>query len=178
LLTLLPAILGLTYAASLWMLVVRFLSLFQSGLAPVARQPTGVARMVVTTLLIATTVVYLIRRWDPPIGAVAIVTMGIVLAVAITDEIHTPRAVLAGLSTGLLLEVLARILHMRMGERWIRVAFAAVTSAAFAGAWLAIYAVRSQQGWHPASLFGSVTLCGLAGLGIAELMQPRPHEIA
>jgi hypothetical protein len=171
-----PAIAGVTFVTSLWMLVVRFLALFQNDLAPVSQEPTGVARMVVTTTLLTAAIVYVVRRWDPPLGAMGSLTLGVVLAVGVTDEFHAARAILAGVAAAVAIEVLFLGVRPRLHERMVRVAVAGASAAVLAATWLAAYALQSDQGWHPASLAGSVTLCGLAGVAVAELMQPRAHE--
>jgi len=173
-----PATIGLTLASSLWMLDVGYLSLFQNDLPRVAEEPVGVARALVTTTILTAAIVLVVRRWDPPFGLLTILTGGVVLAVGITDEFHTPRAIVAGLATGIALDLAAQLLRERLRLRGVRLAFAGIASLGFAATWLTVYAARSTQGWHVSSLAGSVTLCGLSGLALAALMQPREHDVA
>jgi hypothetical protein len=191
----LPALLSLAWAT----LLVQFLFLYVSAFredAPslVPGQPSaalatipahlelirirGLVSVLVTNLLLLAPVLFLLRRWRPPFGAVSLLYGLVAALVGAVDEFTRGEVVVAALAGGLAADWLilrsARWPNRTLAHRAVAVG----TPLALWGCYFLAVELRSGITW-PAELWaGSVLFAALGGLALSLLMVPPPARPA
>jgi hypothetical protein len=140
-----PQLVTLTLATA----VVAFFSMYLSAFTdePVAgpallseaMQALGIARVLVTNLLLVTPIVFALRRWDPPAGAVVVLWTAVAVGLSGLEGFHGVELVLAPVVGAVAVEVLRRrvplIAAMAAGSLVLWCTYVAVVAATTGVAW-------------------------------------------
>lgn len=131
------------------------------------QQLLGIGSILMTTVLLTVPVLLLVRRWDPPAGAITTLVGVVVLMFVAMDEFELGVFVLAGLVSGAVIE-LAR---PRVGDT-------AGTAIGMSVLWLGYFAtsaVTDTVAWTVELWGGVVVLAGLVSAGVGLLAAPLPR---
>jgi hypothetical protein len=133
----------------------------------------GVAAFMVTTVVLFGPLLFLLRRWDPPPGAILAVIGTQVVAMAGLDGFENPEMVALGVLGAGVVEALARLLRPSPGRLAALRAFCALGPAAFWGMYLGGAAVvDGGLGWSAEIWGGAVAWSALTLLGLGLVMYP------
>ncbi|MGH8910573.1 MAG: hypothetical protein ACRD0K_29775 [Egibacteraceae bacterium] len=185
----LPPLLSLTLLIAITSFFVMYLSAFadQSPVLTQARWPAewgpypddgllqqlGVANALVTNVILIAPVLYLLRRWQPPFGAVTLLLTAVaVLTSGLFDFRYAwaiiPAAV-GGLGGDLLIHRLRPSPQRPGAFRLVGLAVPAVLWSAY---YLTIALVEGPMVWPPELWSGTIFMTALTGLTLAQLMLP------
>jgi hypothetical protein len=190
---LLPAVLSLTLAASLTAFMFQYLHPVYENVVSLGHESflvqdfatfqfpyvnrlaieIGVTGFILSSVFLFGPLLFLLRRWRPPTGSVAIV-LGVqcLLMQALTGFSDAGLATL-GLIGAAAVEGLLAVLRPSPTRRWRLRAFCAVTPAVFWGVYLAgIYLNDGGLGWKAEVWGGALVWSGLTLLGLAMVMFP------
>jgi hypothetical protein len=190
---LLPAVLSLTLAASLTAFMFQYLHPVNENFVSVGHElflvqafatfqypfvhrlavEAGVTGFMLSSALLFGPLLFLLRRWRPPVGSAAIV-LGVqcLLMQALTGFSDAGLAVL-GLLGAAAVEGLLAILRPSLTPRWRLRAFCAVAPVAFWGVYLAGIGLHDGGlGWKAELWGGALVWSGLTLLALAMFMLP------
>lgn len=129
------------------------------------QQLLGVASVIVMTVVFATAVAFLLRRWRTPYGTFTLLFGLLVLLLAGADEFTHPLVALSGVIAGVVADRLAR-----------RRPAAMVCAASIAVLWASYFALYALDAgavdWAAEVWLGSVFLAALLAAGIGLLVTP------
>lgn len=132
------------------------------------QQTLGVSSILLMSVVLASAVAFLLRRWRPPLGTFTILFGVLVLLFAGTDEFAQPLVLVAGLAGGITADVMTR----RAAPA------AAVCGAAVAVLWLGYFAAyalhEGSVAWSAELWAGTVFLGALLATAIGVLVTSLP----
>jgi hypothetical protein len=132
----------------------------------------GIAEALVTNLILVGALLFLLKRWQPPFGAVTILFGVVALLMTVIFAFTTVVTVIPALLGGLAADVLIRRLHPSVDRP---AALQVVATAVPFVLWVAYYATFAVQGrlsWVPEIYSGLVVFNSLAGFALARLQLP------
>jgi hypothetical protein len=188
---LLPAVMSLALAGALCAFILMELNVFKESFYGVGLQQfiaesfpgedfvpdrniqAGIAAFMVTTVVLFGPLLFLLRRWDPPPGAILAVMGTQAVAMAGLDGFEDPGLVALGLLGAGVVEALAWLLRPAPGRLAALRAFCVLGPAAFWGVYLGGAAIADGGlGW-PAEIWGgAVAWSALTLLGLSLVMYP------
>jgi hypothetical protein len=188
---LLPAVMSLALAGALCAFILMELNVFKEsfygvGLARFMAQfsagedfvsdrniQAGVAAFMVTSVVLFAPLLFLLRRWDPPAGAILAMIGTQAVAMAGLEGFQDPGTLALSLLGAGVVEALARLLRPSPDRLSALRAFCAVGPAAFWGVYLGGAAIADGGlGW-PAEIWGgAVAWSALTVLGLSLVMYP------
>lgn len=127
----------------------------------------------VATAILVAPVLILLRRWNPPVGAVAVVWAIPVLleALAFDEELIAVPATLAG---GLAFETVFRVAISRTSRRTAILLTTPVAVAMLWATWIAMVHVTDTVRWPPELWSGQIVMNTFLGLALAAIAFPKP----
>lgn len=153
-----------------------------SGLPETARTITALAQVrvfggiIITTLLLMGPLLVLLLRWDPPFGCATILFTTTVLWMTALTEFRFSEAVPVALVTGLVADILIRVLRPSPARAS---AFRLVAAIVPVVLW-SLYFVATEIRWDlavsPELWVGGIFFTGVAGLGLSLAMVPAPRQ--
>jgi hypothetical protein len=157
----------------------RFLSLFftasQRGYVQDQEIALGVAGFILATVFLLGPVLYLLRRWDLPAGAVLLVVGPQFVLLQALSGFEDLGLIALGLAGTLAVELARWLLRPSAAAPARLRAFCAVAPVAMWGVWLAGIALADGGlGWAPEVWGAALVWSGLSLLALAVLMLPFP----
>lgn len=132
----------------------------------------AIASVLISSTMMMAPVLFLVRRWRLPFGAVAVMWTVPVALLTSVEEFEQWPGVLAALAAGLVADTLVH----RLRPSGSRVGAFLLTGLLLpVGLWLAEFAALGLQlglAWSPELWGGTTTLAALGGAGLALLMRP------
>jgi hypothetical protein len=194
---LLPAVMSLALAGALCAFILMQLNVFNESFYGVGLQQfiaaafqgdgfvddrnvqAGIAAFMVTTVFLFGPLLFLLRRWDSPPGAIVAVIGTQSAAMAGLSGFEDPAIVVLGVLGACAVEATARLLRPSPGRLVALRAFTVVAPTSFWAVYLAGAAiVDGGLGW-PAEIWGgAVTWSALTLLGLSLVMYPPALPVA
>lgn len=139
-------------------------------------QRGGVAAFLVSSVIVVTPLLLILRRWRLPFGSCAFL-FGLVAAVIQgIDAFDRPELIVAAVAGGLLADVAAAALKPSTDRPNALRAFAALAPVALWGTYTATLGVTDGIVWAPELWAGALMLTGLTGLGLSLLILPQSEK--
>ena len=160
-----PVVLPLT-------LVVAVAACLFGDASPLAAGTAQVSGLLLHNLLFVAPVLFLLLRWQPPLGTFTVMAGSV--AVALATQIGLGLVGLAGAAVlgGAAADVAVSLLRPSPQRRWAARAVAVIAPAVYWTAHFALLTVGYGAGWEPALWLGSVLWACLSGFALALLMWP------
>jgi hypothetical protein len=177
---LLPAILSATYVLALLAFFTQFAhpqvitwSDRDNGLASDAiDQALGISGILIQAALLSGLLLFLLRRWSLPLGAVTLMCGLSSLAISVMRDLYP--LVPAAVAAGAMADVLLRLVRPSPARPLAFRTFAFVAPVVYYGLYfLAVWRARGL-GWSIHLWVGSIVLAGAVGLLISYLVVPPP----
>jgi hypothetical protein len=188
----LPAVLSLALAGALCSFILMELNVFKESFYSVGVQQhiadsvsgnefvldrnvqAGVAAFIVTTVVLFGPLLFLLRRWNSPPGAIIVVIGTQSVAMAGLTGFNDPWIMALGLIGAGVVEALARVLRPAPGRLIALRAFCVVAPATFWAVYLTGAAIADGGlGWTPEIWGGAVAWSALTLLGLSLVMYPQ-----
>jgi hypothetical protein len=187
--TMLPPLLSLTLVTALAAFMFQWLSAFVDWTPSIQidRVPAdlegrddvegtieyaGVARILVTNLILLAPVVLALRRWQLPFGSVTFMFTIVALLMSTLTEFDLGGTILAAAVGGLVADALILWLRPSLDRPWTYRALALVTPLALWSAYFLILAVVHDIVWPFDLWLGTIGLTGLMGALLSYLIVP------
>jgi hypothetical protein len=134
----------------------------------------GMLSLVVSSVIITTLGLLLLRRWDPPFWTFTLVVGAIGLAMAVVHGFEQPGNVLAAIAGGLVIDWLNRQLRPGPGRPTSTRAFGFLVPVALWSVEVLFLALIGNLRWPIVLWLGAILMMGLWGLGLSVLAAPPP----
>jgi len=193
--TFLPPLLSITLLTALVSLFFMYFSIFTDLQSPVATEASagpfgqygesyfiisGIATALVSNLILVAPVLFLLKRWQPPFGAVTVLFTVVALMANALTAFETVVTLIPAVLGGLAADLVISRLRPTPEQPWrFRIAGLLLGVPLFIAYYLVIG--LTQGGglvWAPEIVPGLVVYNALAGLVLAQLMLPQPQTPA
>ncbi|MEX0789890.1 MAG: hypothetical protein WD178_03860 [Actinomycetota bacterium] len=135
-------------------------------------QRAGVASVLVTTAVVISPLLLILRRWRLPFGSCAFIFGLVATVVQGIRAFEAPELIAAAVGGGLLADAIAAWLKPSITRPNALRAFAGLAPIALWGVYVLTIAVTGGVGWAPELWSGAILWSGLVGLGLSLLIQP------
>ena len=135
----------------------------------------GLACIILTTLFLVAPLLFMLKRWQLPVGAVTFMFGVISVEMAGMHLFENPLLTIgAPVLTGVVGDVLLAVLRPSAQRTWAFRAFGIAVAVALAGFYLAAgRIVYGQFYWSPELWAGAITVAAIAGFGLSVLLVPE-----
>jgi hypothetical protein len=132
----------------------------------------GLASIFISTALVVAAMLLLVREGLPPFGAMTIVWTVTFALIATQDDGY--GAVALAFATGLMADILLRVLKVRVEQGWRFIGFAFLVPVIYFTLYFIMFQVMvGEINWSIDVWTGSVFLAGIVGVLIAAIILPR-----
>lgn len=141
-------------------------------------QAVGIGGLLVTNLILLAPVLLMLRRWDPPVGAVTFLFGVVALVMGAQLAFQSWVPIVVAVIAGVVGDLLIARLHPSPANP---TAFRAVAVAIPAVMWLLYFgsiASTAGIGWTPDLWAGAIVIAALSGWGLSVMMLPSPAPAA
>jgi hypothetical protein len=153
-------------------LVVAVAASFLGDVAPLAGGTTQVHGLLLHNLLFIGPVLFLLLRWQTPLGTFTVMAGSVAVALATQTGLGLVGLAGAAVLGGAAADVAVSLLRPSPQRRWAARAVAMVAPAVYWTAHFALLTVGYRAGWEPALWLGLVLWACLSGFALALLMWP------
>lgn len=143
-----------------------------AGFLHFMNQRAGVASVLVTTAVVISPLLLILRRWRLPFGSCAFVFGLVAALVQGIRAFEAPELIAAAVGGGLLADAAAARLKPSPARPNALRLFAGLAPAALWGVYVLTLALTDGVGWAPELWSGAILWSALVGLGLSLLIQP------
>ena len=144
----------------------------EAGFLHFMNQRSGVASVLVTSVVVISPLLLILRRWRLPFGSCAFVFGLVATVVQGVNAFAAPELIAAAIGGGLLADAAAVWLKPSPARPTELRIFSGLAPAALWGVYVLTVAVTDGVGWAPELWSGVILWSALAGLGLSLLIQP------
>lgn len=187
----LPPLLSITLLTALVSLFFMYFSIFTDLYSPVATEEgfgsfgefgeeyfivNGIATALVSNLILVTPVLFLLKRWQPPFGAVTVLFTVVALMANALTAFATVITLVPAVVGGLGADLAIRLLRPSPNQPWrFRLAGLLLPLPLFTAYYATLAVTQGALVWEPEIVPGLVVYNALAGLLLAQVMLPQPQ---
>jgi hypothetical protein len=153
-------------------LVVAVAAFFLRDVSPLAGGTAQVHGLLIHNLLFIGPVLFLLLRWQTPLGTFTVMAGSAAVALAAQTGLGLVGLAGAAVLGGTAADVAVSLLRPSPQRRWAARAVAVIAPAVYWTAHFALLTVGYRAGWEPALWLGSVLWACLSGFALALLMWP------
>jgi len=136
----------------------------------------GIATALVSSLILVAPVLFLLKRWQPPFGAVTVLFTVVALMANALTAFETAITLVPAVIGGLGADVVIRLLRPAPDQPWrFRLAGLLIPVPLFVAYYAMLQVTQGGLVWEPEIVPGLVVYNALAGLVLAQLMLPQPQ---
>ena len=134
--------------------------------------------VLVTNLILIAPVLLILKRWQPPLGAVTILFGSVGLLLSAMTEFELAGLVAAAVWGGAAGDLLIHLLKPAPERRWAYRMVGALTPVCYWSVHFLVLWLGYGIAWAPGLWMGAVAWAGLSGLLLSALMVPAPVPLA
>ena len=135
-----------------------------------------VSGLLVSTAVLLSPLIIVLRWWRPPIGTVATVWVVTNTAIAVSFDLHLGVALAVGVAGGLAGEIACVALNPGPSNRTASLITLAMIPVVAWSAFMVTYAIVGTIAWPPEIWAGSIVLSGLGAVGLGWISLPDPKR--